>query len=357
MSSVGSTSCTCGVTQRIVQVHSLLACNLSCRHCYSSSGPAQKTRLETSLICEALSDAAEHGHEIASFAGGEPTLDKGLVRMLRHSHSCGLRTTVTTNGTLLTDELVSDLKGCVDVLAISLDGQPELHNELRGNPTSYSRMLAGLEKVKHAGMNFGFIFTLTDRSWEHLVWAGEFAAAHGASLLQIHPIERIGRGLSLPARFQISPETMAKAYVLAMAMADRYYGAMRIQLDLFLKDYVLDHPRSVYAGNGSHPSELNLIVIQANGSVVPFSYGFSSDYEIGNLNRVRLADALPEFFENRFHRLLQLCTRIYEEKIGALDFPLFDWYELITNGSHQRLEACATTQIGLANSLDSLPAA
>ena len=329
----------CGLTQRIIHVHAGLGCNLFCKHCYSSSGPAMKMRLDAGIVCQALSDAVKLGYEVAAFSGGEPTMHPGLVEMLKHAQSSGLRTSMTTNGTLLTGTLVSRLEGCLDLLAISLDGQPELHNRMRGSETSFSRMLEGLNQVKRSRIPYGFIFTLTEESWEQLVWAGEFAMEQGAKLLQIHPLEKIGRAESL-GEIAPGPEVLAKAYLLALAIQQRFGSALHVQFDVFNRDHLMQQPQTVYASEKWNldcafepAAALNLIVLEADGAVVPFAYGFSRQYQIANVREQRLAQAFSVFLATEYHRLLELCVGVFQERIVPLDFPLLNWYELIVQAS------------------------
>ena len=329
----------CGLTQRIIHVHPGLGCNLSCRHCYSSSGPASKVRLDTDVVCQALNDAANLGYDVAAFSGGEPTMHPGLLQMLQTARASGLRTTVTTNGTLLTDRIISDLEECVDLLAISLDGPPEVHNQMRGSETTFSRMMEGLNRLKQSRIPYGFIFTLTQTSWEHLVWAGEFAVEHGGQLLQVHPLEQMGRGASL---IQLSPDTdiLAKAYLLGLALQARFNNVLRVQIDLFNREHLLQYPNAVYAAGGisgrtSVPADrLNLIVLEADGSVVPFAYGLSHEYAIANVREQRLEHAFPIYLETRYPRLLELCYRVFQDQVVATDSPLLNWYEAVVRTSH-----------------------
>src|SRR5262249_33642674 len=88
---------TCGPTgQRILQLHPSLRCNLACEHCYSSSGPGVRTELDSAVVCGLVSDAARMGYQVVSFSGGEPFLYRGLLEVLHHAKSLGLRTTVAT---------------------------------------------------------------------------------------------------------------------------------------------------------------------------------------------------------------------------------------------------------------------
>ena len=139
----------------ILQIHPSLRCNLSCAHCYSSSGPMARTELDAATVCEVISDAAAMGYEVVSVSGGEPLMYGGLDEVLAHAKSLNLRTTVTTNGFFTGQERLSHLCKLVDVLAISLDGPPEIHNAIRGSPRAFERLQAGLENVRKAEIPFG----------------------------------------------------------------------------------------------------------------------------------------------------------------------------------------------------------
>lgn len=334
----------CGLTNRILHVHPGLGCNLRCRHCYSSSGPAAKTRLDPALVCEALTDAAALGYQVAAFSGGEPLLQPDIWEMLAHARAVGLRTALTTNGTLIsTDEIAARLRSTVDSLAVSLDGPPDLHNEMRASPLAFERMLAGVRRLSVAGAPFGFIFTLTEQSWEHLVWAGEFAVEQEARLLQLHPLEMGGRAVGTLNNLSPSEETLARAYLLSLAMQERYGEQLALQVDFLHRDRVVASPELVYAdeegteAQNESPTaqDLNLLILEADGSLVPFSYGFSRSFALGNVKEHRLRDLFPAYFDGGYQRLRALCRRVYAEQIAQRDFPLFNWYELIVHASEQ----------------------
>src|SRR5688572_4355450 len=113
---------------RILQIHPTRRCNLRCLHCYSSSGPEEKSRLDAQLLRRALTDASLEGYTVASFSGGEPLMYQPLREVLIHAHEAGMLTTVTSNGMLLDESHLDRLRGAADLLAISLDGVPASHN-------------------------------------------------------------------------------------------------------------------------------------------------------------------------------------------------------------------------------------
>jgi Fe-coproporphyrin III synthase len=294
-----------------------------------------RTGLDPAVVCGLVSDAARMGYQVVSVSGGEPFLYSGLLEVLRHAKSLGLRTTVTTNGYFLQPWRLEALRDFVDVLAVSLDGPPELHNRLRGSPHAFNRLCAGLKSLQASGLNFGFIHTLTHETWEHLLWIAEFAAESGARLLQLHPLEMAGRGEGLGA-LCAEEDGLAKAYLVATALAARYRESMAVQVDLLHREQVRRAPEMVYADDlpgdwdAIAPADLlGLIVMEADGAVVPISYGFSRRYQICSLKERGLNQGWQSFLSAGYPEFRRLCRGLFEELISPGQQPLFNWHERI----------------------------
>jgi MoaA/NifB/PqqE/SkfB family radical SAM enzyme len=276
------------------------------------------------------------GYQVISFSGGEPFLYSGLCEVLRHAKSLGLRTTVTTNGYFLQPRRLEPLQNFVDVLAVSLDGPPELHNRLRGSERAFDRLCAGLKSLRTSGLNFGFIHTLTQETWEHLAWIAEFAAASGARLLQLHPLEMAGRAEERLGALCAEEDGLAKAYLVATALAAKYSGTMTVQVDLLHRDQVMRAPALVYANelpggwDAIAPADLlGLIVVEADGAVVPISYGFSRRYQICSLNTQGLNEGWQSFLHEGYPEFRRLCRELFEEVTSPGQRPLFNWHERV----------------------------
>lgn len=329
-----------------MQIHPTLSCNIFCKHCYSNSGPAGKLTLDPKALLNLVEDVADMGYGVISVSGGEPLMYKGIEKVLSYAKSLGLRTTITTNGTLLDELHLSKLRGCVDLIAVSLDGPPSIHDKIRGSTTAFERLDKGLKVLKGLGFTFGIIHTLTNESWEHLLWIAEFASKNGASLLQIHPLESIGRAkLSSDMRQYLnSDEVIARVYLLSLALSAKYEKNLAIQFDTFHKEYVLQKLELIYASkldieiqHQKKPSELlHLLVVEADGSVVPISYGMSKKYEICNINTQRLHDAWPKYLQKgSYVAFRKLCADLCHEISKPSLFPFFNWYEMLVNSSHE----------------------
>ncbi len=239
------------------------------------------------------------------------------------------------------------LAGLVDVLAISLDGPPEVHNRVRGHPRAFERLERGLDAVRAAGLAFGFIHTLTRTDWTHLPWVADYAAAQGASLLQVHPLEMSGRACSELADACADEDILARVYLMGIAIASKHGCRMQLQMDVVYRQHVREHPGLFYAcadaGGTSAPEALGLLVLEADGSIVPLSHGFDRRYRIGNLHQQSLREAWPGFRARRLTALRRLCREVWTD-LAADDGPLLsNWHEVVSARSHDRRIAAALT--------------
>jgi MoaA/NifB/PqqE/SkfB family radical SAM enzyme len=336
-----------GLGQRIIQVHPTLTCNLRCTHCYSASGPNLRGELDLDLLRDALTDAAALGYKAVAVSGGEPLAYRSLVPLLEHARGVGLRTLVTTNGTLLDERRAKQLRDLVDVLAISVDGPPEIHNQVRASSRAFEQTERGINVAAAHGFRFGIIHALSKRTWEHLSWLGDFAVDHGAALLQIHPIERVGRAADGMADDAPDDETLARAWLLVSAI-ESVHPELLVQYDVFDREVVLERPEIVYAaGFVDHDADaaalLGLLVVEEDGTVSPVTYGIARAFTVCNLRRRRLVEAWPEFQATRYRDFRAFCRELWEEVAATpAALPFFDWHELVTKAS-QHLSCTASS--------------
>lgn len=317
---------------RILQIHPTRQCNLSCLHCYSSSSPQEHGALALGLLCEAISDAADEGFNYVSLSGGEPLLYKPLAELLQHAHACGMRTSVTTNGMLLTERNIKLLQGNVDVLAISIDGMPESHNRIRGSQLAFDTLKARLPLLRSVNLNFGFIFTLTQYNLNELDWVRDFAIGEGAKLLQIHPLEEVGNAAVMLQGNAPDATESAYAWLLAQQKSD---SGLKVQIDLAFSEAVKQHPELVFASalskekNKRFGDLVSPIVIEADATVSPIQYGFARRFAIGNLTQAPLRTLLANWQTQRLPAFHALCCNVYDEIARAPKPFFFDWNNLI----------------------------
>jgi MoaA/NifB/PqqE/SkfB family radical SAM enzyme len=329
---VGPTGC----HWRIVQIHPTRRCNLRCLHCYSLSGPEARDELPAQMLCDAVSDSAALGYNVVSVSGGEPVLYRGLRTLLEQARACGMATTVTSNGMLLDERRLAILDGVTDVLAISLDGTPRSHDRMRASRRAFDTMLKRLDGVRRSGIRFGFIFTLTQHNVDELDWVAEFALAQGASLLQIHPLEIVGRAVAELGESRPDERELAFGFLEAARIQRAVGDRLRVQLDVIDRNLARAEPERVFAGeldmHAPTPRLAELVsplIVEPDGVVVPLQYGFPREYALGNLHTERLATAAKRWAVARARAFRAVCREAFADLTEASELPFLNWYELV----------------------------
>lgn len=318
---------------RILQIHPTRLCNLRCRHCYSSSGPEEKGGLEPHLLRSVLDDAQTEGYTVTGFSGGEPLLYKPLPEILEHAGTLGFFRTVTSNGMLLDERRLELLAGRVELLAISLDGIPESHNQVRGHERAFETMVRRLEGVRASGIPFGFIFTLTQYNLDELPWVADFAARQRAALLQIHPLEIAGRAEEQLPDARPDDQESAWALVACKALERKYHGQMKVQLDLLDREGARQYPEKIYADESEDRERrplgdmLSPLILEPDGVLVPIRFGFPRHYAIGDVHHEGLCSGADHWRREKAPDFFALCRRLYEDLAEETGLPMVNWYE------------------------------
>lgn len=320
---------------RVLQIHVSRRCNLKCRHCYSLSGPEERDQVPVGLFLQAITDAKQEGYNVVGVSGGEPLMYRPLRELLLHARALEMVTTVTTNGMLLDARRIESLQGAAQLVAISLDGTPESHNRMRGSAQAFKQMARRLPALRSSGIPFGFIFTLTQHNLHEAEWVTRFALAEGAELLQIHPLEIVGRAARDLAH--ASPDATELNYaVLASARAQEIAGdKLRVQLDVAGRDAMREAPERVFAGDewpnveGRLSDTLSPLIIEADGTVVPIEYAFGRKYALGRLQEDRLPDLAAKWRGSAEASFRKLCRAVYYEATAPTQPAVVNWYRLL----------------------------
>jgi len=138
-------------------------CNYGCRFCYA---PLTEQRLMPRLSEEEgtsmIEDLSSSGVGKINFVGGEPMLHPHLEAWIVASKSCGLTTSIVSNGTRMTEGWLTKMRPHLDWLGLSIDASnDEMHalmgRGLKGEITSgFSRHLERSTKVWEIARRLGY---------------------------------------------------------------------------------------------------------------------------------------------------------------------------------------------------------
>jgi MoaA/NifB/PqqE/SkfB family radical SAM enzyme len=143
-------------------------CNLNCGHCFAASTKEVYDVIDYDILKRALTEAREElGCLFFSVLGGEPLLSlQRLTRLLGDFKYVPFQ--VYTNGTLIDDDLISELEKYPNVsLLISIDGNKEINDSMRGKGT-YKAIQKAFKRLKESKIIFGASITVTKNNFKYI---------------------------------------------------------------------------------------------------------------------------------------------------------------------------------------------
>jgi len=171
------------------------ACNLKCKHCYSTAGKPWNDELTTEEALRVIKILAEAGVTSIAFSGGEPLLRKDFFELVSLLKEYGVYVAVATNGTLLTEGMVSRLKSHgVEYVQISLDGLKETHEQFRGIAGIYDRVVEGIRNAVNAGLTVCISTTATRLNLDDVPEMMSLAEKLGVKWFMLYNYIPTGRG-------------------------------------------------------------------------------------------------------------------------------------------------------------------
>lgn len=103
-----------------VNYHLTRNCNMKCKYCFATFEESCKSFLtlhEKKIIIEKTSKYFDK----MTFVGGEPLLDKDLKELIIYSKNLGMTTMLVSNGSLITENFLIDMKDYLDWVSLSID--------------------------------------------------------------------------------------------------------------------------------------------------------------------------------------------------------------------------------------------
>lgn len=172
------------------------ACNLKCPHCYRDAGREAPQELSTTEGYRLLEEVKKAGFKIVVFSGGEPALRSDLCDLIARAKSLGLRPVLGTNGTLLTQEKVQQLKEAgAAAVGISVDSiDPKMHDHFRGVTGAWEATRQGIINCWEGGLPFQIHTTVFPWNYSDIEKITDFALQTGARGHHVFFFVPTGRG-------------------------------------------------------------------------------------------------------------------------------------------------------------------
>lgn len=211
-------------------------CNLKCSHCYASpkyfsysKGIAYIDQIKKII------DVLKYNHiNFINWTGGEPLLYPYIVEVLTYAREQGLESTIFTNGTIdLTHVLRSNL---ASNFVISIDGEEEVHDRIRGNKGAFQFAISNIKKIKDYNQSCSITMTVGDMNFKHINHVYRISNNLDVDKLRIIPIYSFGRGKNIAFESDQQMITLMKR-LKEIYRLNNYHTP--IETDVISKDYFL----------------------------------------------------------------------------------------------------------------------
>jgi len=129
-------------------------CNYKCKFCYAHFQDVT-TRVGFNESLKLLDTIRENGIYKINFAGGEPFLNKNLGDYIKYSKGIGMKTSVITNASKMTNSWLDEYSEYIDQIGISCDSlSNEVNTELgRGFGNHINLIKRALQRIRQIKIN------------------------------------------------------------------------------------------------------------------------------------------------------------------------------------------------------------
>ncbi len=279
-------------------------CNLRCLHCYSSSDASSCGAELTTEQAKALIDSiAAFGCPVLLFSGGEPLLREDLFELLAYAKEKELRTVLSTNGTLITDDAAKRLSALnLSYAGISLDGPEQVHDHFRSFQGAFQATLRGIENCHLHKIRTGLRFTMTAQNIHEIGAIFDIALEAGVKRICFYHLIRTGRAEELNDSVS-QPQQVREAINTIIDLTDKYVKEGRLEEVLTVGNHA-DGPyllMRMEAENHPHAAQARALLGRAAGNRIGqnissinwdgqvFCDQFWRNYPLGNITEQSFA--------------------------------------------------------------------
>lgn len=254
-------------------------CNQKCRFCYAAGQALGKTReLSTDEWKSAIDKLRAAGVPMITFTGGEPTMRPDLVELIDYSR--WFITRLNTNGVLLTEELVNNLKkASLDSLQVTLySHSEEIHNKLVGSE-HFSDTVSGISRAVAVGLDVSVNTPLCSLNADYLKTL-ELISSLGVRFVTVSGLICTGSAVKEHDTYDLSSDELYEIVKQAKAFCDEH----GMEID-FTSPGLIDKERleGLSMNVPSCGAALSNMAISPDGRVIPCQSWLGSDAALGNI--------------------------------------------------------------------------
>lgn len=287
-------------------------CNLNCEFCYVGDNPCRELNTSDTkkLLYKILYEAQVPS---VSFTGGEPLLRNDICELISYASEIGLWTNLITNGILLDDRMVRELKTAgLSSAQVSIEGPTDsVHDAITGHTGTFARTIEGIRIVQKAGIP---VHTNTTVSRKNLRYLQDIV-----SLVKRLGLPRLSMNLCIPCGSAATRPDLWVSYreIGEHIVTIKHYAEKEGIRFLWYSPVPVCafNPIAYGLGNKSCAAITGLLSIDPLGNIIPCS---SWRTPVASLLRRPFKD----IWKSEFLSYFKNCDYAPEQCHGCIDFDL-----------------------------------
>lgn len=191
------------------QIEVTKKCPLRCRHCFNNSGIAKKQEMTTDQIFVILDKLSSMGIKKIMITGGEPSARTDFIQILNYAAERFLAISLATNGYYITPDVVTQLSKLHNIVVqVSLDGNEEHHNYIRGSRDSFSKAVNAIRNLSDAKIPVVVASTFNSYNVNDVEYVTSLAKSLGAKQITYSVTNLLGRAKDNPELLDFSIDAL-----------------------------------------------------------------------------------------------------------------------------------------------------
>lgn len=264
-------------------------CNLGCKHCFTNSGKKNEKELTFEQKKELIRQFKELNVGRISIAGGEPFISKDLVPFLEECKKNSIEVSITTNGTLLDEKIVSQIDALgLKTLTVSLDGGTDKSNDFIRGQGSFKQTMLGLDNLKRLYKhNYCIKVTLMKSNLKDIEKLIKIAIEKGCWSIKFNCVREDGRASKNASDIVLTQDEYIQVIKDIEEYKKKYkeFISIKAPLNIFCEDdyeFIPELGFGCFAGKES-------ICVDPLGNIRPCSH-FPKEFICGNILETSLKE-------------------------------------------------------------------
>ena len=278
----------------IESIHFLITekCNKKCSTCYINH--KDQKELSFKQIKNIIDNFCQLKVFQVAIGGGEPFLRRDILKILKYLHKKNMIVTVSTNGSLLNNEILRDIKSLVKSIQLSIYSNIESEHERLRYPGSFQQTIRNILMLQKQGIPVGINLLVQPHSYIYLLNTLNFIRnlqVSGINLVKLKKSSDELRGNT----FDWQEKDYGKLQVILEKFKNKY-TEMKLSVDCSLAKIMKKNglPFLLSKGIVGCSGGKSFLVVRSNGDIYPCCFLNMPQHRIGNFANTNLENTVQK---------------------------------------------------------------